>query len=38
LHSAVSHKPAKGYSAEPVVAGARAGKSGFPLEEEFKEF
>jgi methyl-accepting chemotaxis protein/methyl-accepting chemotaxis protein-1 (serine sensor receptor) len=38
LRAAVAHKPAKGHAAEPVLAGAKADKKSFPMEEEFKEF
>ena len=38
LRSAVAHKPGNTHSADPVLAGARAGKNALPFEDEFKDF
>jgi hypothetical protein len=37
LRAAVAHKP-KGHAAEPVLAGAKADKKSFPMDDDFKEF
>jgi methyl-accepting chemotaxis protein len=37
LRAAVAHQP-DGHAAEPVLAGAKANKKAFPMEEDFKEF
>jgi methyl-accepting chemotaxis protein/methyl-accepting chemotaxis protein-1 (serine sensor receptor) len=37
LGAAVANKP-KGHAVEPALAGAKAGKKAFPMEEDFKEF
>jgi methyl-accepting chemotaxis protein len=37
LRAAVTHKPANGHAAEPVLVGAKTHKHAFPLDEEFEE-